>query len=103
FLLKNAMGVSGENTVLVQTTSQVNSIQLRIEDRGTPLPPDALPRFFEPVGTTRPGADRLELATCRTLVRRLQGKLKAENRAEEGVTILVELPASSSGSGSRTK
>lgn len=37
--------------------------------------------------------DRLEMAACDTLVRRMQGKLRVEKGQESGVAVVVELPA----------
>ena len=38
---------------------------------------ERLPFFFEPAYPGRPGVNRLELAACRSIVRRLQGKIEA--------------------------
>jgi signal transduction histidine kinase len=93
FLLNNALEVSGTGRVVVSTREVEAAVVLRVEDSGPGVLPAALPRLFEPLGEGRPGANRLELAACRTLVRRLQGKLRAENRPTGGVAVIVELPA----------
>jgi signal transduction histidine kinase len=93
FLLDNARAVSGGNRVVVRTESAGDGVVFRVEDSGPAIPTETLPRLFEALGEDRPGTKRLELATCRTLVRRLQGKIRGENRTTGGVTVVVELPA----------
>ena len=78
--------------VAVRTEAVGNAVVLRVEDGGPGLPPEKLPRMFEPLGESRAGTNRLELAACRTLVRRFQGKIFAENRATGGLVLVVELP-----------
>jgi signal transduction histidine kinase len=92
FQLNNALAVSPEG-VGVTTEVAGGAVVLRVEDFGPPVPSTALPRYFEPLGDGRAGMNRLELAACRTLVRRLQGKLRAEDRPAGGVSVVVELPA----------
>jgi signal transduction histidine kinase len=90
FLVLNALAVSEQ--VTVRTEASANAVVLLVEDGGPGFPPEKLPRMFEPLAEGRAGTNRLELAACRTLVRRFQGKIVGENRATGGVTVVVELP-----------
>jgi signal transduction histidine kinase len=92
FLLSNALSVSGAGGVRLSSERAGEAVVLRVEDSGPAIPAASLPRMFEPLGQSRPGTNRLELAACRTLVRRLQGKLRGENRPDGGVAVVVELP-----------
>jgi signal transduction histidine kinase len=92
FLLSNALSASGAGGVRVSSECAGEAVVLRVEDTGPAIPAAALPRMFEPLGQSRPGTNRLELAACRTLVRRQQGKLRGENRPDGGVAVVVELP-----------
>lgn len=91
-LLNHALAVSNVGATVV-TESAGEAVVLRVEDAGPDIPATALPRLFDPLGESRPGTTRLELAACRTLVRRFQGKLRAEGRPGGGITVVFELPA----------
>jgi signal transduction histidine kinase len=93
FLLSNAAAVSP--AVTVRTERADGWALLHVEDRGPAVDPGLLPRFFEPGPAVRPGTNSLELAACKTLVRRLQGKIQGENRPDGGLAVRVELPTGS--------
>ena len=94
FLVTNAAAAitSAPGRVTVRTEAVEGKVLLHVEDNGPPVEPARLAEFFEPTVTLREGANRLELATCKTLAhRRLQGAIQAENRPEGGVAVTVTL------------
>jgi signal transduction histidine kinase len=94
FLLSHAAAAVGPGGIVtVRTERSAGPVLLRVEDSGPWVPPELLPKLLEPHSDGRPGTNRLELAACKPLVRRLQGKLRAENRAEGGMAFSVELAA----------
>ncbi len=93
FLLSNALAAA--TVVTVRTSLAGSLLQLRLEDDGPAVPPDRLIHFFDPVAL-RPGTAPLELAACESIVRRRwQGRIWAENRAEGGLAITVQVQAAS--------
>jgi two-component system, LuxR family, sensor kinase FixL len=94
FLVRNAIAAAWPSggTVWVRTQSLANSTLLWIEDNGPSLSPELVQRIFEPTGDSRAGVNRLELAACESLVRRLRGRIEAQNRPGGGVRIRVDLP-----------
>lgn len=94
FLLTNAAAATATvgGRVTIQTESRDDHVVLRVEDAGPAVSPESLPQFFEPAGAGRPGTNSLELAACETLVRRLQGKIRCEERGQVGLVVFVELP-----------
>jgi signal transduction histidine kinase len=94
FLLKNAISAAGQGQaqVCVRTEPANGFARLRVEDTGPGLSPESLADFFEPTFTGRPGMDHLEIAACRGIVRRLNGKIYAENLPSGGIAVVVELP-----------
>jgi signal transduction histidine kinase len=94
FLLTNAAAAARQvdGTIAIRTDAVENNAFLRVEDTGPPVPPEMLFQFFEPATLGRPGTNSLELAACEIIVRRLQGKIRCENRAEGGVVVSVGLP-----------
>ncbi len=95
FLVRNAAVAAslGTGAVWVRTEKSGQGVLLRVEDAGPSLEPASLVQLFEPGPAGRDGLPPLELAACRSLAKRHQGTIRAENRAEGGVAIFVELPA----------
>jgi signal transduction histidine kinase len=95
FLLTNAVAASqlANGSVTIRGECGEGRLLLHVEDGGSPLAPQALPHFFEPDLRRREGTDHLQLAACRSIVRRLRGSIRAENLAAGGMTVIVELPA----------
>src|SRR5262249_52411667 len=96
FLVKNAVGAvaltNGEVTVRTQPES--DNVEVRVDDTGPSIAPEQVPQFFDPGANSREGMNSLELAACKTIVRRLGGTIRAENRSEGGVAVTVRLPCS---------
>lgn len=100
FLLTHAAAVmaSGNGRITVRTEHTPDRILLHVEDTGPGLAAENLSRMFEPGGAGREGTNRLELAACQSLARRLQGRIHAENLTGGGVAVVVELlPARGAG------
>jgi signal transduction histidine kinase len=97
-LLTNALAITpaGRGPVALSTRREGDAVQLCVEDGGGPVAPEALAQLFEPFAMPRPGQNSLELAVCKTLLRRLQGNLTASS-GPEGVSFVAELPACDEG------
>jgi signal transduction histidine kinase len=96
FLLRNAAAAvdpDAGGAVTVRTEVAAGRVVARIEDNGPPIPPQHLPLPFEPNRPAREGTNALELAACRSMARRLDGTLEAENRPAGGVVMVLDLPA----------
>lgn len=65
---------------------------LTVRDNGPGVPPEALPRLFEPFFTTRRGGLGLGLSLCETLVSAMHGTLGARNVAPQGAEFRLALP-----------
>lgn len=90
FLLRNTLATSA--TVTVRTARAHDALQLSFAVGGE-VTPEVLARYFEPISHGRPGINGLELAACKTIVRRLEGTLKATSNPNDGVVITATLPA----------
>jgi signal transduction histidine kinase len=100
FLVRNALAAAGgRGRVTVRTEAAAGNLILRVEDTGPSAPAESLPRLFEPTTQARPNTNPLELAACRNLVRRYQGRISAETPAAGGLAIIVKLPVQASESG----
>jgi two-component system cell cycle sensor histidine kinase/response regulator CckA len=67
---------------------------IEVEDTGTGIPPDILPRVFEPFFTTRRehGGSGLGLSTVHGIVRQSGGFVAVDSRVGEGTRVRVWLP-----------
>jgi signal transduction histidine kinase len=99
FLLANAVrataAAAADQSVEARTQGTSDSVQLTVEDAGADVAPELLLRIFEPANECREGMCCLELAACRTLIRRLRGTVQASARPGGGLVITVALPAQS--------
>lgn len=69
---------------------------VEVRDDGSGIPPDALPRIFEPFYTTKSSGTGLGLAISAGIVRDAGGELTAENRSGGGAVFRLAFPAASS-------
>ncbi len=69
-------------------------VRIEVADDGPGIPPDDLPRIFNPFFTTKaPGEGRgLGLSVAYRIIAEHDGRLWAENRPEGGAVFVVELP-----------
>jgi signal transduction histidine kinase len=71
-------------------------VRLTVEDTGAGIPPELLPRIFDPYFTTKPMGPRkgtgLGLAICRSIVRKHGGAITAASTPEHGTAVSVWLP-----------
>ncbi len=65
---------------------------LTVRDSGPGIPPDVLPRIFEPFYTTRSGGLGLGLSLCESLAGDMGGTLTAANVTPHGALFTLQLP-----------
>jgi two-component system NtrC family sensor kinase len=94
FLMRNLANAASlaKGSVTIHTERLGDKVLLRIDDTGASPTGAMLDDMFEPNHSNREGMNSLELAACRSLVRRLQGSIRAEPAPERGVRISVLLP-----------
>jgi signal transduction histidine kinase/CheY-like chemotaxis protein len=70
-------------------------VRVKIADTGPGIPPDVLPRIFEPFFSTKPVGQGtgLGLTICYSIVQSHGGRLTAESAPGAGTRMVVELPA----------
>ena len=72
-------------------------LKITIADTGEAIPPDELPRIFEPFFATQRSGDALELPTVFSIVRKHQGHVDVQSSAGKGTVFTVWLPAAREG------
>jgi PAS domain S-box-containing protein len=68
-------------------------VRVTVADNGPGIPPDVLPRIFDPYFTTKSKGHGLGLATSYSILRRHGGHLSAESSPGEGARFTFYLPA----------
>lgn len=98
-LLTNAAqalaGVEGA-TIRIQTRGLDDAVVIRISDNGPGIPPEVLPRIWDPFFTTKDVGEGtgLGLSIVHELVERHGGSIQVESRLASGTTFVVVLPRS---------
>ena len=86
-----APGVDG--LITVEATQEGNSLEVRIRDNGSGIPPNIRDCVFDPfVSSGKPNGTGLGLAIVSKIVQDHFGKVVIEQTSEHGTTILVRLP-----------
>jgi signal transduction histidine kinase len=92
-LLDNASAASKPgSTVVLRIVGGGDRIRLSVEDRGSGIAEEDLPRLFDPFFTRRVDGTGLGLAIARKIVRAHRGQLTVKSTLGRGSTFTVELP-----------
>ena len=67
-------------------------VLITVKDRGVGIPPENLPRVWEPYFTTRRGGTGLGLAIVKNVVEALGGTIAIDSRPGAGTAIRIDLP-----------
>jgi PAS domain S-box-containing protein len=84
-------------TLTLGTDSRGGGVRLSVEDSGPGIPPDLIDSVFEPFVTSKPQRLGLGLAISRSIVDAHGGRLLAENQADGGACVRIDLPAIAKG------
>ncbi len=82
----------GRRRVCVRSGLEEASAWLEVEDTGPGIPPDVLPKLFEPFYTTKPRGTGLGLGVARNIIEQHGGRLNAANALSGGAVFRLTLP-----------
>jgi signal transduction histidine kinase len=96
-LLTNAaQALAGRDkaTITIETRGDANEVEVKIIDNGPGIPPDVLPRIWDPFFTTKDVGEGtgLGLSIVHELVERHGGEIAVDTKVGEGTTFTVKLP-----------
>ena len=95
----DAMPRGGNLMVRTRSLPQSRQIEIQVRDDGVGIPPDLLPRLFEPFLTTKETGKGvgLGLAISKTIVERHGGVIEVESQPGRGTTFYIFLPVDAVG------
>jgi signal transduction histidine kinase len=88
---------TGQRTVALAVGSANGTAIVRMSDSGPGVPPEALPRLFEPFFSLKPTGTGLGLAIARHTVEAHGGRITATSIPGQGMTLAIELPMAGGG------
>jgi signal transduction histidine kinase len=94
-ILENALeavGPRGQVEVRTEPVQTPPGVRITVRDDGVGIPPERLPRIFEPFVTSKPRGTGLGLAIARKVVERHGGRVAVESRPAAGTSVSVVLP-----------
>jgi signal transduction histidine kinase len=100
-LLDNAAHALAENDpekeriITVGTDIVGNQYEITVEDTGAGIPPEVLPRVFEPLFSTKSFGTGLGLATVKQIVEQHGGNIRISSEPKKGTRVVIQLPLAS--------
>jgi len=94
-LLVNAVhAIESHGTITITTNLKEGGVLIEIEDNGTGIPKDKLPRIFEPFFTTKPvgSGTGLGLSLSYNIINKHDGKITVESEPGKGTKFQIWLP-----------
>lgn len=92
--------IGAENVVVDEATVDLGGtpgpgryVRLQIRDEGVGIPPQSLPRIFDPYFSAREGGSGLGMAAAYSILRRHGGAIRAESKPGRGSMFTIDLPA----------
>lgn len=94
----DAMPRGGNLLLRTRSLPQSRQVELQVRDDGMGIPPELLPRLFEPFLTTKETGKGvgLGLAISKTIIERHGGQIEVESQPGRGTTFYVFLPVDAS-------
>jgi PAS domain S-box-containing protein len=97
-LLTNARdAIDGRGEIRLETgpaPDDPSRIRLVVSDTGSGIPPEELPRIFDPFYTTKPRGTGLGLSVSYGIVQDHQGTIEVESERGRGTTFVISFPVS---------
>jgi signal transduction histidine kinase len=83
---------SYQPTVSVRSRVEGHRLAIRVDDNGSGIPPEILPKIFEPLFSTKGSGVGLGLPTVKQIIDRHRGQIEVVSRIGEGTSVAIWLP-----------
>jgi len=95
-LITNAIqAMNNDGKIDVRVVDSGEDVLIEIEDNGSGIPADKLPKIFDPLFTTRQIGTGLGLPCCKTIVEKHGGVIDVKTIINKGTTFLIKLSKNS--------
>ena len=92
-ILKNAMEVlSSGGRIEIRNSSDDETVAMQIADNGPGIPPEIMPKVFEPYYTTKDGGHGLGMMIVQRIMRDHGAHIGIDSRPQKGTTITLRFP-----------
>jgi two-component system nitrogen regulation sensor histidine kinase NtrY len=93
-IIENGLqAMDGKGLILLQAEHDPNGfVRIKIKDSGQGVPPEVLPRLFEPYFSTKTGGTGLGLPIARKNIEEQGGQIEVHSKQGEGTTVTIVLP-----------
>jgi signal transduction histidine kinase len=90
----DALRGEGHNEIRITTQVHGNEFRVIVADTGTGMPPERIPRIFEPFYTTKESGrgTGLGLSLCHRIVKQHGGHIEVDSQVGIGTRFTVVLP-----------
>ncbi|MEM6331516.1 MAG: ATP-binding protein [Planctomycetota bacterium] len=96
---RQAMPQGGRVAIRLREDPATGTVDLTVQDNGPGIPPEALPKIFQPGYSTKAGPDAtgkggagVGLAACREIIEEHGGKIRVESAVGRGAAFTLKLP-----------
>lgn len=96
---RQAIGEGGSLSIRLSGGQDPKYVELAIRDSGSGIPPETLPKIFDPFFSTKSGPDDsgkggtgLGLAACKEIIDAHRGKIRVESTVGVGTAFTIRLP-----------
>jgi two-component system sensor histidine kinase HydH len=92
-LLLNAIqAIQRDGKISVRVIEKHESLLIELENSGSGIPQDVLPKIFDPLFTTKQQGTGLGLPICKNIIEKHGGKIDVNTTVNRGTTFVIELP-----------
>jgi len=84
----------GKNPGLPLSLADRRYVKIAVEDSGTGIPEELLPKIFDPYFTTKPKGSGLGLTSAYSIIANHEGYIDVKSRPGQGTTFTIYIPAS---------
>jgi signal transduction histidine kinase len=93
-IIENGLqAMNGKGQISVNAQRDPNGfVRIKIQDSGEGVPPELLPRLFEPYFSTKTGGTGLGLPIARKNIEEQGGHIEVQSKQGEGTTVTILLP-----------
>jgi two-component system nitrogen regulation sensor histidine kinase NtrY len=92
-IIENGLqAMNGEGKMMVRASKDNGFVKIEIQDSGRGVPPELLPKLFEPYFSTKTGGTGLGLSIARKSVEDHGGKIEVESEPQQGTRVTILLP-----------